>query len=52
MEKQFKFKPLYYALMHYLKDEYPNEFIKMGKELEQPVKEVIENIERMREDYK
>ncbi len=46
------FKPSYYALMHYLKDEYPNEYIKMGNELKQPVEEIIKKIEVMAIDYK
>jgi len=46
-----KFKPVYYALMHYLKDEYPNEYLKMGAELQQPVADVMERIKQMAIEY-
>jgi hypothetical protein len=36
-----RFKPIYYALMHFLKDEYPNESRKMGDELRETVEEII-----------
>ena len=32
---------LYYALMKILEDEYPNEIRKMGKELEEPVNDMV-----------
>ena len=47
-----KFKPIYYALMHYLKDEYPNEYLKMGDELKQPVADVMKRVEEMKVLYK
>ena len=37
--------------MSFLKEGYPNEFIKMGKELEQPVSDVLKKIEQMKKDY-
>jgi len=46
-----RFKPVYYALMYFLTDEYPNEFKKMGGELEETVKEIIEKIKQMENDY-
>jgi Fe2+ or Zn2+ uptake regulation protein len=46
-----KQKPLYYALMHFMKDEYPNEYLKMGSELEPAVKQIIENIKQLAIDY-
>jgi hypothetical protein len=46
-----KYKPLYYALMHFMKDEYPNEYLKMGSELEPAVKDIIESINQMAIDY-
>jgi hypothetical protein len=46
------FKPTYYLLMHYLKDEYPNEIIKMGEELKQPVEDIMKRVEEMAVDYK
>ncbi len=36
-----KFKIIWYALMYFMQDEYPNEYKKMGSELKQIVKEVI-----------
>ena len=46
-----RFKPVYYALMHFLMDEFPNEHKKMGGELEETVKEIIEKIKQMEYDY-
>jgi TPR repeat protein/nucleoside-triphosphatase THEP1/DNA-binding Lrp family transcriptional regulator len=46
-----KFKPVYYALMHYMRDEYPNEYLKMGEELKETVEEIIQKIEKVRIDY-
>lgn len=46
-----KLKPIYYALMHYMKDEYPNEYLKMGPELTETVEEIIAKVEQMRVDY-
>jgi len=46
-----RFKPIYYALMTYMKEEYPDEVSKMGSELEEPVKDVIKEIEQMAVDY-
>lgn len=46
-----RMKPIYYALMHFMKDEYPNEYLKMGSELKEPVEEIIEKILKMRELY-
>lgn len=46
-----RLKPLYYALMHFMKDEYPNEILRMGEELKQPVADVLKKIEQMAIDY-
>jgi Fe2+ or Zn2+ uptake regulation protein len=46
-----KQKPLYYALLHFMKDEYPNEYLKMGSELEPLVKDIIGNINQLAIDY-
>jgi len=46
-----RFKPVYYALMHFLTDEFPNEHKKMGGELEETVKEIIEKLKQMENDY-
>lgn len=45
-------KPTYYALMTILKDQFPNEIIKMGEELKEPVKEILERIREMAIQYK
>lgn len=43
-----RLKPIYFALMYFLKDQYPNEHLKMGPELQETVEEVIKEVERMR----
>ncbi|MBW3466874.1 tetratricopeptide repeat protein [Arthrospiribacter ruber] len=44
-------KPTYYALMTLLKEEYPNEVVKMGEELTQPVNDILLKIEEMKLKY-
>lgn len=44
-------KPIWYTLMYYMQDEYPNEYLRMGEELEETVKEIIEKVEQMRKNY-
>lgn len=44
-------KPTYYALMFHLQDEYPNEYLKMGPELEETVQEIIAKAKQMAIDY-
>jgi hypothetical protein len=46
-----RFKPIYYALMYFMQDEYPNEYCKMGGELKQTVEEIIEKIRQLEKDY-
>jgi hypothetical protein len=46
-----RFKPLYYATLHYLKDEYPTEYLRMGPELKETVEEIIADVEQMAIDY-
>jgi TPR repeat protein len=46
-----RFKPIYYALMHFMKKEYPKEYRKMGGELKQTVEEVIQKVQKMAKDY-
>ena len=41
-------KPVYYAFMRYIKDEYPNKYLKSGPELEQTIVEIISEIERLK----
>lgn len=42
-----KYKLHYFALMYFMKDEYPNEYLKMGIELEPAVKKIIEGIKQV-----
>jgi hypothetical protein len=37
--------------MTLLKNEYPDEYLKMGKELEEPVKDILKTIEQYAIDY-
>ncbi|MCK4296601.1 MAG: SEL1-like repeat protein [Candidatus Marinimicrobia bacterium] len=46
-----RYKPVYYALMNFLKDDYPNEYRKMGSELKETVEEIIKKIGQLEEDY-
>ena len=46
-----RFKPVYYALMSFMKDEYPNEYLKMGGELKEPVDKIIIKIKEMEKAY-
>jgi Fe2+ or Zn2+ uptake regulation protein len=46
-----KYKLIYYALMHFMKAEYPNEYLKMGTELEPAVKKIIDDINQVAIDY-
>lgn len=46
-----RLKPIYYALMHFMQDNYPDEIKKMGDELKEPVDKIVRNILEMREKY-
>jgi DNA-binding transcriptional regulator GbsR (MarR family) len=46
-----RYKPIYYALMHFMQDEYPNEYRRMGGELKQTVEEIIGRIHQLEKDY-
>ncbi len=46
-----RFKPLYYALMHFLEEEYPNELLRMGDELKETVDEIIAEVQALKERY-
>ncbi|MCP5052631.1 MAG: hypothetical protein GY940_36015, partial [bacterium] len=46
-----RLKPVYYAMMHFLKDDYPNEYKKMGEELKQTVEEIIQMVHQWEKDY-
>jgi TPR repeat protein len=44
-------KPIWYALMYHLQEQYPNEYLRMGDELEETVGEILHKVEQMRKDY-
>jgi TPR repeat protein len=46
-----RLKPIYYALMYFLKDDYPNEYKKMGAELKETVEEIINKVLQWENDY-
>jgi len=46
-----RYKPLWYALMTLMQEDFPIEIKKMGSELRQTVDEVLEEIEGMRKKY-
>lgn len=46
-----KYKPIYYALMYFMRDSKPDEYIRMGNELKQTVDEIIEQVNQMQVDY-
>ena len=47
-----QFKPVYYALMTLLKDQYPKEHLKMGSELKETVQEILEQIKKKAKRYR
>ena len=51
-ELKDRYKPLWYALMTLMQDEFPTEIKKMGSELKETVDEVLNEIEKMKEKYK
>ncbi|MBA4369256.1 MAG: ATPase [Desulfobacterium sp.] len=46
-----RFKPVYYALMFFMKKDFPNEYLKMGGELKETVDEIIASIQQLGNDY-
>lgn len=46
-----RFKPIYYALMHFMQDEYPDEILKMGPELKETVDEIIAEVKQLAIEY-
>ncbi len=46
-----RFKPIYYALMSLMQNEFPDEIVRMGSELEETVQEILEQIEKLGIDY-
>ena len=43
--------PIYYALMHHMKDEYPNEYLRMPPEMKETVEDVIKKVEEYKIRY-
>ncbi len=41
-------KPVYYALMNYMKKEFPREYLKAGEELKETIGEIIDVIENIK----
>jgi hypothetical protein len=41
-------KPVYYAFMRYIKEEYPNEYLKSGAELDETINEIVSAVEEIR----
>ncbi len=46
-----RFRPIYYALMDYMQDQYPDEHKRMGSELQETVQEIIKKVEEMALKY-
>ena len=46
-----QFKPLYYTLMHLMKDKYPDAYLRMGPEMQETVEEMLAEIEALRIKY-
>ena len=46
-----RFKPIYFALMYFMQDEYPNEYRRMGGEFKETVEEIIRKIDELAKDY-
>ena len=46
-----RFKPLYYATVFFLRDEYPTEYLRMGPELEETVDDILAEVAQMDFDY-
>ncbi len=46
-----KYKPIYYALMYFMRESKPDEYIRMGSEIKQTVDEIIAQIHQMQTDY-
>ena len=46
-----KYKPIWYALMTLMQDDFPHEIKKMGSELQESVDEVLKKVEEYRAKY-
>lgn len=47
-----KLKPIWYALMTLMQDEFPNEIKKMGSELQESVDDILKTIKELNQKYK
>ena len=45
-------KPIYFTLMSYMKEEFPDEYLKMGDEVKEIVEEIVEDIEFRKKNRK
>lgn len=43
-------RPVYYALMNFMKEEFPKEYLKAGSEMKQTVEEILKKIEAYKEN--
>ncbi len=46
-----RFKPIWFALMYFMREQYPNEYLKMGGEFKETVDEILAKVEEMRVTY-
>ncbi len=51
VELKDRLKPIYYAAAHFLKDQHPNEILRMGDELKETVMEVVERVVEMKKVF-
>ena len=42
-----RFKPIWYALMYYMQDKHPSEYLRMGGELKETVEEIKKTVEEI-----
>ena len=49
-ELKDRLKPIYYLTMEYLKDEYPNEYLKAGEEMRETIEELKERVKWFEEN--
>ena len=46
-----RFKPIYYTLLYFLQDKYPNQYLRMGEELKETVEEIIAQVQQMQGQF-
>jgi TPR repeat protein len=46
-----KYKPIYYALLYFMRESKADEYRRMGTELSQTVEEIVDQIRQMQKDY-